>query len=96
MASYDFRAQRLFVADDLAEGVEIVLAREPSHYVLDVLRLGEGDAAGRGLRQIGGRGDVGAAVGAHDDHQRVGKEAAARVGGRDVSRHRGSRAPSAR
>ncbi len=43
MASYDFRAQRLFVVDDLAQGVEIVLPRDPSHYVLDVLRLGEGD-----------------------------------------------------
>jgi 16S rRNA (uracil1498-N3)-methyltransferase len=43
VASYDFRAQRLFVVDDLAQGIEIVLPRDPSHYVLDVLRLGEGD-----------------------------------------------------
>jgi 16S rRNA (uracil1498-N3)-methyltransferase len=43
MAACDFRAQRLHVPDDLAAGAEIALGREPSHYVLDVIRLAEGD-----------------------------------------------------
>ncbi len=38
-ADYDFRAQRLHVSNDLAEGSEIVLAAEQAHYVLNVIRL---------------------------------------------------------
>lgn len=38
-ADYDFRAQRLHVSNDLAEGVEIILAAEQAHYVLNVIRL---------------------------------------------------------
>jgi 16S rRNA (uracil1498-N3)-methyltransferase len=44
MAAYDFKAQRLHIADDLREGAEVTLGREQSHYLLDVMRLGEGDA----------------------------------------------------
>lgn len=39
---YDFRAKRLFVTEDLAAGVAVLLAREPAHYVLNVLRLADG------------------------------------------------------
>ncbi|WP_406856570.1 16S rRNA (uracil(1498)-N(3))-methyltransferase [Alsobacter sp. KACC 23698] len=43
MASYDFRAQRLFVDAPLAPGADVALERDPSHYLLNVLRLQEGD-----------------------------------------------------
>jgi 16S rRNA (uracil1498-N3)-methyltransferase len=42
MANHDFRARRLYVAADLTAGAEIVLDREPSNYLLNVLRLGPG------------------------------------------------------
>jgi 16S rRNA (uracil1498-N3)-methyltransferase len=42
MANHDFRARRLYVAVDLKAGAEIVLDREQSNYLLNVLRLGPG------------------------------------------------------
>ena len=42
MAAYDFRAQRLFVEEDLAQGEAVALGRDPSHYLVNVLRLTEG------------------------------------------------------
>ena len=42
MAAYDFRAQRLFVEEDLAQGEAVALGRDPSHYLVNVLRLAEG------------------------------------------------------
>jgi 16S rRNA (uracil1498-N3)-methyltransferase len=42
VASYDFAAQRLFVEDDLQEGGVVGLARPAAHYLLSVLRLGNG------------------------------------------------------
>ncbi|WP_293867090.1 16S rRNA (uracil(1498)-N(3))-methyltransferase [uncultured Alsobacter sp.] len=41
MASYDFRAQRLFVDVPLREAEQVALGREQAHYVLNVLRLDE-------------------------------------------------------
>lgn len=38
----NYRLQRLFVPDDLAEGVEIEPVTQQSHYLLHVLRLAEG------------------------------------------------------
>ncbi|MCK0197028.1 16S rRNA (uracil(1498)-N(3))-methyltransferase [Ancylobacter sp. 6x-1] len=64
---YDFRAQRLFVEADLAEGAEIRLDRERAHYVGDVIRLGVGEALHlfngrdgewRARRQPGGKREV--------------------------------------
>ncbi|PSC04628.1 16S rRNA (uracil(1498)-N(3))-methyltransferase [Alsobacter soli] len=43
MAAYDFRAHRLFVDAPLAVGTPATLEREPSHYLLNVLRMQEGD-----------------------------------------------------
>lgn len=43
MARYDFRLQRLFVPTPLALGAEITLEREQANYLLNVLRLGDGD-----------------------------------------------------
>ncbi len=45
METYDFRAQRLFVPDDLADLAEIRLDRERAHYVGDVIspRRRQGD-----------------------------------------------------
>lgn len=42
MASYDFKAQRLFLDQPLALGVRIPLERAQANYLLNVLRLGEG------------------------------------------------------
>lgn len=42
MARTDFRTPRLFVAPDLAQGVEAPLAAEQINYLLNVLRLKEG------------------------------------------------------
>ena len=65
--SYDFRAQRLYVPDDLGEGVELRLDRDRAHYVADVIRLEPGaalhlfngrDGEWRALRQTGGKRDV--------------------------------------
>jgi 16S rRNA (uracil1498-N3)-methyltransferase len=39
---YDFRAQRLYVTDDLADGVTVALTREQANYLVNVLRLGDG------------------------------------------------------
>ena len=44
MARYDFNAQRLFLDADLAPGARIPLSREQANYLLNVLRLGAGDA----------------------------------------------------
>jgi 16S rRNA (uracil1498-N3)-methyltransferase len=44
MASSDFKAPRLHVPDDLAAHATVVLSREHSHYLLDVMRQNEGDA----------------------------------------------------
>jgi 16S rRNA (uracil1498-N3)-methyltransferase len=41
---YDFRTQRLFVAADLAAGTRLEASREQANYLLNVLRLHEGDA----------------------------------------------------
>ena len=41
--SYDFRAQRLFVREDLHAGAEIEAERGPANYLLNVLRLKAGD-----------------------------------------------------
>ena len=42
--TYDFRAQRLFVRDDLSEGSRVPADRERANYLLNVLRLKDGDA----------------------------------------------------
>ncbi|TVR09762.1 MAG: 16S rRNA (uracil(1498)-N(3))-methyltransferase [Salinarimonadaceae bacterium] len=42
MASYDFKAPRLFLDDALAIGTRIALDRARANYLLNVLRLGEG------------------------------------------------------
>jgi 16S rRNA (uracil1498-N3)-methyltransferase len=41
--SYDFRAQRLFVPDGLAGGERIATTNEQANYLLNVLRLKEGE-----------------------------------------------------
>mgnify|MGYP001332564128 CR=1 FL=1 len=38
----NYRLQRLYVPDDLAQGSRVVLSREQAHYLLTVLRLAEG------------------------------------------------------
>lgn len=43
MARYDFNAQRLFIEADLADGALVELGREQSNYLLNVLRLREGE-----------------------------------------------------
>ncbi|MFN3889176.1 MAG: 16S rRNA (uracil(1498)-N(3))-methyltransferase [Beijerinckiaceae bacterium] len=43
MARYDFNAQRLFVEAGLATGANVELTREQANYLLNVLRLREGD-----------------------------------------------------
>lgn len=67
METYDFRAQRLFVPDDLAPGVQVHLDRDRAHYVGDVIRLGVGaaihlfngrDGEWRAVRAPGGRREV--------------------------------------
>jgi 16S rRNA (uracil1498-N3)-methyltransferase len=44
MARYDFNAPRLFLESDLAEGARVALTREQSNYLINVLRLRDGDA----------------------------------------------------
>lgn len=44
MARYDFNAQRLFVEADLAAGAQVELSREQANYLLNVLRLRDGDS----------------------------------------------------
>jgi 16S rRNA (uracil1498-N3)-methyltransferase len=44
MCAYDFAAQRLFVEDDLAEGARAAPTPEAQNYLLNVLRLRQGDA----------------------------------------------------
>ena len=41
---YDFRSQRLFVEADLAAGARLDAGREQANYLLNVLRLKDGDA----------------------------------------------------
>lgn len=43
MPNYDFSSQRLFIDSELAIGSSVQLAREQSHYLLNVLRLENGD-----------------------------------------------------
>jgi 16S rRNA (uracil1498-N3)-methyltransferase len=43
LSHYDFTAQRLFVESDLAPGVELTPPAEALNYLLNVLRLREGD-----------------------------------------------------
>ena len=43
MARYDFRLQRLFLRTPLHAGGEVELDREQANYLLNVLRMGEGD-----------------------------------------------------
>lgn len=43
MPRYDFSAPRLYLDARLAQGEEIALDRDPANYLLNVLRLGEGD-----------------------------------------------------
>lgn len=43
VSAYDFSAQRLFVRDDLASGVELAPSADASNYLLNVLRMREGD-----------------------------------------------------
>jgi 16S rRNA (uracil1498-N3)-methyltransferase len=42
--SYDFRAHRLYVEDDLSAGAEIAADKARTNYLLNVLRLKEGEA----------------------------------------------------
>ena len=44
MPRYDFRTPRLYVDAPLAEGGEVSLGRDQANYLLNVLRLGRGDA----------------------------------------------------
>lgn len=64
---YDFRAQRLFVEEPLAEAALVRLDRDRAHYVSDVIRLEVGghlhlfngrDGEWRALREAGGRREV--------------------------------------
>lgn len=64
---YDFRAQRLFVEDDLGEGALVPLDRDRAHYVSDVIRLEVGghlhlfngrEGEWRARREAGGRREV--------------------------------------
>lgn len=43
MAIHDFNAQRLAVSAPLQEGAEIALSREQANYLVNVLRLGDGE-----------------------------------------------------
>jgi 16S rRNA (uracil1498-N3)-methyltransferase len=40
---YDFRSPRLYIEADLGDGATVPLAREQANYLLNVLRLGNGD-----------------------------------------------------
>ena len=44
VSAYDFTAQRLFVGDELAPGVELAPSAEALNYLLNVLRMREGAA----------------------------------------------------
>lgn len=43
MARYDFRLQRLFLRSALRDGGDVEVDREQANYLLNVLRLGDGD-----------------------------------------------------
>ncbi len=43
MARYDYRLQRLFLRSSLREGGDVEVEREQANYLLNVLRLGDGD-----------------------------------------------------
>lgn len=43
MARYDFRLQRLFLRARLHDGADVELDREQANYLLNVLRMGDGD-----------------------------------------------------
>lgn len=51
MAIHDFNAQRLYLDQPLAAGGEVALSREQANYLLNVLRMGDGD----GLLVFNGR-----------------------------------------
>ena len=44
MSRYDFNAPRLFVETDLRAGLDVALTRDHANYLLNVLRLRDGDA----------------------------------------------------
>ncbi len=44
MAIHDFTSQRLFVSSDLAEGARLACSAEQANYLINVLRMGTGDA----------------------------------------------------
>lgn len=44
MPEYDFRTQRLYVADRLSDRADLTLPREASHYLASVLRMAIGEA----------------------------------------------------
>ena len=44
MAVHDFKSQRLFVENDLANGKSFEATREQANYLLNVLRMSDGDA----------------------------------------------------
>lgn len=44
LAQYDFTAQRLYIDADLASGAMVATSREQANYLLNVLRLRDGDA----------------------------------------------------
>ncbi|WP_029002355.1 16S rRNA (uracil(1498)-N(3))-methyltransferase [Azorhizobium doebereinerae] len=73
MPDHDFRAQRLFVREDLAEEALVSLPPEPAHYVANVIRLPVGgaillfngrDGEWRAARIAGAKKEVRLAVGA--------------------------------
>ena len=82
--AHDFRAQRLFIADDLGEGRRVPLSREQANYLLNVLRLGSGAA----IRIFNGRDGEWAATiaptGRRDAALDVARRLRPQVGGPDV------------
>lgn len=73
MPDHDFRAQRVFVSDDLAAGRLLSLPHEQAHYVANVIRLPVGagillfngrDGEWRATRVAGGKKEVRLEVGA--------------------------------
>ncbi len=73
MPDHDFRAQRLFVPDDLSSGEVVSLAAEQAHYVSHVIRLPVGgsvllfngrDGEWHARRAAGGKRDVQLEIGA--------------------------------
>jgi len=44
LPDYDYRTKRLFVENDLSSGDTLLLTKDASHYLITVLRYGQGDA----------------------------------------------------